>query len=168
MIITGEHIRKLIASGKPLITGFIDLDKQVQMHGFDLTVSDVFEISGEGIVDFSNAERKIPEARKLETDENGFWTLKPGVYKVKTNEFVNIPLDMGAFAQTRSTLLRMGAQASNGFWDAGFSGKSEFLINVINPNGIKMKKNARVVQIAFFKLSKNVSQGYNGAYKNLE
>lgn len=167
MILTGQEIRELIKNSK-LIADFIDLDKQVQVHGFDLTVNEISEFLDEGVVDFSNAERKIPETKKLELDKNDFWALKPGVYKIKTNETITMPLDLAGIAQTRSTLLRMGALVSTGFWDAGFSGKSEFLLNVINPKGIKVKKNAKIVQISFFKLSGNVKTGYDGAYKNLK
>jgi len=168
MILTGQQIRELCGSEKPIITGFIDFEKQLQMHGFDLTVEEISEFAGQGVVDFTNAERKIPETKKIAPDENEFWNLKQGVYKVTTNENFNMPLDTGGFAQTRSTLLRMGASVSTGLWDAGFSGKCEFLLNVINPEGIKIKKNAKIAQLCFFKLSGSVKTGYNGAYKNLK
>jgi deoxycytidine triphosphate deaminase len=59
----------------------------------------------------------------------------------------------------------MGAFAQNGVWDAGFSGKSEFVLVVSNPQGINLKENSRVVQLLFTKITET-EQGYNGVYQD--
>ncbi len=167
MILTDAEIRKE-QEERRLISDFIDFEKQLQQSGFDLTVREVYSFETEGAVDFSNEERRLPECRNIEWDEKGWVHLKPGVYKVKTNEIVRMPKNLLGVCQTRTTLLRMGAFTSTGFWDPGFEGRSEFSLTVVNPNGIKLKKDARIVQIAFFRLSKEAEKEYNGIYKHLE
>ncbi len=66
---------------------------------------------------------------------------------------------------TRTTLLRSGAKLGCALWDPGFEGMAEVLLSVLNPNGIRLKKNARIAQIVFFKLEKEARDLYNGIYK---
>ena len=46
----------------------------------------------------------------------------------------------------------------------GFKGKSEFILVVENPYGIKVKQNARVAQLIFFRINKT-EEGYKGIYQ---
>ena len=106
----------------------------------------------------------MPQKEKPE-DEFGWWNLKEGAYKIRTNETVNIPNDLTAISFPRTSLLRMGAFTQNGVWDAGFKGKSEFILVVENPNGIRLKQNARITQLIFERINKT-DKGYNGIYKS--
>jgi len=158
---------------KGLIKDFIHLETQATSNGFDLTVNKIFEFNGAGTLDFSNKERKIPAEKELAPkfknpkDEFGWWNLKKGAYKVKTNESVNLPKDLVAVAFPRSSLLRMGAFTQTAVWDAGFRGISEFILIVNNPKGIRVKQNARIAQLVFFKINE-VTQGYQGVYQEKE
>jgi dUTP pyrophosphatase len=166
-----QQIKKLIAENK-LVEGYIDLETQLTPNGFDLTAAEIFEFASAGAVDFSNKERVMCEFKKIDPVKNdiqdkfGWWQLKKGAYKVKTNEVVNMPNNLIATASTRTTLLRMGAHTAHGIWDAGFCGKSEFLLIVENPDGILIKQNARVAQLMF--LPAQETESYNGIYKNLK
>ncbi|MGE4357919.1 MAG: deoxyuridine 5'-triphosphate nucleotidohydrolase [Candidatus Omnitrophota bacterium] len=169
MVLNGEEIRQLIKDIK-LIEGYIDLDKQITPNGFDLTVSEVYLFKQQGALDFSNKERMLPATeeikplKKSRQDKYGWWILKKGTYKVVTNEFCNIPHDLIAIAFPRTSLLRMGVFAHTGVWDAGFKGKSEFILVVNNPKGVRIKQNARIVQLIFLN-TKQVKEGYRGIYK---
>lgn len=169
-MLNDKEIKKLIKE-KGIIENYIDVDKQTTQNGFDLTFSEVYRFTSSGAVDFSNSERVLPECEKIESkkengdDKYGWWNLKPGVYKIVSNEKITLPNNMAGFALSRTTLLRMGVYVVNGFWEAGFSGRSEALLNVENPNGIKIKENARFAQIAFFYIDE-VEEGYDGIYKN--
>ncbi|MFH1504250.1 MAG: hypothetical protein ABIH08_02505 [Candidatus Omnitrophota bacterium] len=103
--------------------------------------------------------------RKNSEDKYGWWELKQGSYKVRTNETVNLPNNLTALGFTRTSVLRMGALTQNGVWDAGFKGKGEFILTVGNPYGIKIKQNARVVQLVFFRIEE--TEEYKGIYKHL-
>jgi len=165
-----EEIEKLIKENN-LVSGFIDLKTQLTPNGFDLTAANIYEFDLQGRVDFSNKERIIPGCREIPAqkensgDEFGWWDLKKGVYKVKTNETVNMPNDLTAIAFTRTTLLRMGVITAHGVWDAGFRGRSEFSLVVENPFGLKLKQNARVAQLVFLKIN-TTGQGYSGIYQH--
>ena len=84
---------------------------------------------------------------------------------MRTNETVNIPKDLIAIAFPRSTLLRMGAFVQNAVWDAGFCGKSEFVLVVENLHGLRLKQNARLTQLVFMPIHET-DQGYQGIYQN--
>ncbi|MEI8175358.1 MAG: deoxyuridine 5'-triphosphate nucleotidohydrolase [Candidatus Omnitrophota bacterium] len=166
-----EELKKLITEQK-LISEYIDLDTQLTPNGFDLTAASVCEFDVQGALDFSNKERIVPVCTEVTIrkakpgDELGWWELSRGAYKVRTNESVDIPKDLIGVAFTRTSLLRMGAFTQNGVWDAGFKGRSEFILVVENPHGIRLKQNARVVQLVFQRISET-GKGYDGIYKGL-
>ncbi len=165
-----EQIKNLRRS-KTLIENFIDLETQLTPNGFDLTVEKIFGFEAAGALDFSNSERIVPAGKEIKPKKGnkskyGWWELRRGAYRIKTNESINLPKNLIAVAFPRSSLLRMGAYAKTGVWDAGFSGKSEFLLVVGNPKGIRIKQNARVAQIVFEKI-RMVKMGYEGIYKKL-
>jgi dUTP pyrophosphatase len=166
-----QEIKKLIEE-KKLIEGYINLDVQLTPNGFDLTVSKIFAFDKAGSLDFSNKERVVPEGEEITTekkkpeDKFGWWNLKKGIYKIRTNETVNLPKDLVALAFSRTSLLRMAAFTHHGVWDAGFSGRGEFILSVENPKGIEIKQNARLAQLIF--LNVNETEEYQGIYKNLK
>ena len=166
-----EEIKKLIEN-QGLIKNYIHLEKQLTPNGFDITVGAIYEFTKGGALDFSNSERIIPQGRELLTkkrnpdDKFGWWELSCGAYKVKTNEVVTLPNNLIALAFPRTSLLRMGAFVQNGVWDAGFSGKGEFILVVANSSGITIKQNARLIQLIF--LGVDETEAYRGQYQNLE
>ena len=165
-----QEIKKLI-NEKKLIEDCIDLETQLTPNGFDLTAGKIYEFDAAGAVDFSNKERVVPDGKELVPekkngeDKFGWWNLKTGAYKIRTNETVNLPNDLVAQAFTRTTLLRMGAFTQHGVWDAGFHGRGEFVLIVGNPLGIKVKQNARIAQLVF--LPTKETEGYKGIYNNI-
>jgi dUTP pyrophosphatase len=166
-----EEIAGLLKE-KKLVEGYINLETQLTPNGFDLSVASICEFQGAGALDFSNKERVLPSGKEIlpqkikPQDHFGWWQLKKGAYKIKSNETLNLPNDLIAIAFTRTSLLRMGAFTQHGVWDAGFKGKSEFVLVVENPKGIKIKQNARIAQLIFTKINET-AQGYQGIYKNL-
>jgi len=165
-----KEIRHLIEK-KDLIENYIGLDKQLAPNGFDLTVGKVFEFDSQGALDFSNNERIVPAGKEISAqkknakDKFGWWYLKKGAYKVRTNEVVNLPNNLAALAFSRTSILRMGVFTQNGVWDAGFKGKGEFILVVENLHGMSLKQNARMVQLVFFKVEE--TEEYQGIYKHL-
>jgi dUTP pyrophosphatase len=164
-----REIEKLIKE-EELITGYIDVEAQLTPNGFDFTVGSIFEFVGSGALDFSNKERAIPQVKEIclrkedKQDKLGWWNLKRGAYKIRTNESINLPNDLVAIAFPRSSLLRMGVFTQTAVWDAGFRGKSEFVLMVENPRGLRLKQNARIIQIIFIRINKT-DLGYQGIYR---
>ncbi len=165
------QIKQLIEK-ENLIQDYMNLDKQLTPNGFDLTVGKVFEFSSCGSLDFSNKERLLSEEKELfpqkinPEDKFGWWQLGPGSYKVRTNEQVSLPNNLIALAFSRTSLLRLGAFTQHGVWDAGFSGKGEFILTVANVQGMRLKQNARIAQLVFLKVDE--TEGYQGIYNNLK
>jgi dUTP pyrophosphatase len=163
-MLNSKEIRKLIEN-QQLITGYIDLQKQIQPSGFDLSLGEVHTLSGDGSVDFSNRERRISPTTPINPGIDGWYKLRTGCYLVVYNEVVRIPLYLSAIARTRSTLLRNGAVVETAVWDPGYQGKSSSLLTVHNPSGINLKKNARIAQLIFFMINE-IDVGYNGVYQH--
>jgi dUTP pyrophosphatase len=163
-ILNSSEIRRLIEE-QQFITEFIDLEKQLQPSGFDLSVGEVLAYEGGGSVDFSNEERVIAQGRPLKPNRDGWYKLGPGCYTIVYNEVVRMSLDLAAIARTRSTLLRNGASVGTAVWDPGYQGRSSSLLVVHNPHGMRLKRDARVVQLVFFRIGE-VKEGYRGAYQN--
>ena len=159
-----NEIRQLVIQHE-LVSEYIDLEKQLQPSGFDISLQNVHVFTSSGSVDFSNEEREISTSSPLKPDFEGWWWLPKGCYKIIYNEIVKMPLDVSAIARTRSTLLRNGASIQTAVWDPGYRGRSSSLLVVYNPDGIRLKRDARIAQLIFFNI-KNVEEGYIGKYQN--
>lgn len=154
----------LLSATPPLVEGAVDLAVQVQPNGIDLTLRDVAAYAGAGEVDFSNERRVLPKVEPLPYTKDEI-ALPPGPYMVTFNEVVNIPNDIAALGRTRSTLLRCGVALHTAVWDSGYSGRSQSLMTVYNPNGIVLSRNARIMQLVFFRLDQPAVEGYSGRYQ---
>ena len=150
-----------------LIEDMIDPKIQIQPNGVDLTLKKVEQFIGPGKTDFDNTNRELSKTKELEFDNDEWLFLESGAYKVTFNEIVNIPLDFIAIAAPRSTLLRCGVTIETAIWDAGYSGRGQSLLVVLNKNGYFIRKNARVIQLVFIRLTnKNtIDEGYKGRYQ---
>ena len=73
-------------------------------------------------------------------------------------------LDLMALARPRSTLLRCGALLHTAVWDAGYQGRSEALLVVANPHGLRLERGARICQMIFLTLDA-AGAAYRGAYQ---
>lgn len=164
-MLSKSQIRALLRAKPPLIERLIDLNTQLQPNGVDLTVRQIEKIVSAGCIDFSNKDRKLSETEKLDFDDDWLF-LAPGPYKVIYNEIVHLPKDIMAIGAPRTSLIRCGVTVETGFWDAGYEGRSESLMVVLNEKGFYVKKNARILQLAFIKLSKATGSGYAGIYQS--
>jgi dUTP pyrophosphatase len=162
MILNDKAIGNLIKL-RGLIQEYIDLDTQLQPNGFDVTVKEIYKLKGNGVIDFGNEKRKLPDKELIEWDDEGKVRLNRGVYIVKINEVVNIPENMCALVFPRSSLLRMGCNFQTAVWDAGYNGRGELLLEVFNP--VIVYRNARVGQMIFLKLVDVVERKYDGKYQ---
>ena len=106
----------------------------------------------------------LPPLSPLAFDGLGFLYLAPGIYIVTYNEIVHLPAEVMALGRPRSSLLRSGVAVHNAVWDAGYRGRSQSLLAVYNPQGFRLERNARIVQLVFLRLS-GPTQGYQGTYQ---
>ena len=157
-ILTGREAQGLVES-------MIEPKTQTQMCGMELTVQRIERFTSSGAVAFENSERRLPETEVMDFDLSGWIELPAGAYLVTFNEIVSIPADVAAMARARSTLLRCGASLQTAPWDPGYRGRSQSLLVVHNPSGLRLKRNARLIQLVFMRLEKKSEELYEGRYQ---
>jgi dUTP pyrophosphatase len=163
-ILSRQDIYRLIEQQPPLVEGHVNLDEQLQPNGIDLTLREVALLQSPGKITTSDDQRRVSDLAPLVFDGLGFIDLIPGAYVVTYNEIVNLPRDIMALGRPRSSLIRSGATIEMGVWDAGYSGRSQSLMLVYNPQGIRLQRNARIVQLVFLRLTQK-TEGYQGVYQ---
>jgi len=163
-VLSQQDIRRLIQQKPPLIESYINLDEQVQPNGIDLTLREIAMLQSSGRIAVDNSQRQVSDLAPLVFDGLGFIDLIPGVYSITYNEIVNLPKDVMALATPRSSLLRCGVTVNTAVWDAGYCGRSQSLMVVYNPQGFRLQRNSRVVQLVFLRLT-GETDGYQGAYQ---
>ena len=163
-ILSKEDIHRLLQQEPPLIEGWIDLEEQVQPSGVDLTLREVALPQSPGKIAVADSQRLVSDLAPLVFDGLGFIDLMPGAYIITYNEIVHLPRNIMALAAPRSSLLRCGVTINTAVWDAGYSGRSQSLMVVYNPQGFRLQRNARIVQLVFFQLTQE-TEGYQGTYQ---
>ncbi len=148
---------------KGIVKEYIDIKKQTQSAGFDLTVREILRIKDGGILDFDNGQRVIPEYEPLPSHSN-IWELTADAYIVRYNEIISVPSDSVAIILPRSSLMRMGATIYSALWDPGYNGRGIGLLHVTKK--ISVHKNARIAQIIFIRTEGKAAQEYAGQYQN--
>ena len=162
-VLSREELRAAVAAEPPLVEG-IDPDVQIQANGIDLRVERIQRLSSPGLLGATDALREPAAREDLPSDKDGWWDLHRGAYVITYREKVNLPHDLMALSRPRSTLLRSGVAIHAAVWDAGYSGRGEGLLSVLNPRGWRIQRGARVLQLVFFRLSKPTLEGYRGRY----
>jgi dUTP pyrophosphatase len=157
-----EAIWQLIRE-EQMVSGLLEPLQQLQPAGLDVTLGAIFELTESGRLGID--ERHVPDRVPLAFDFWGWMRVMPGSYMIQLNEAVKLPLDVMALGRSRSTLLRCGAALHTAVWDPGYAGKSECLLTVHNPAGVELQKDARVMQLVFFRLEQPAEAGYAGRYQ---
>jgi len=163
-VLSKQDIYRLLKQEPPLIEGYINLEEQVQPNGVDLTVREVALLQSPGKIAVENSQRLVSDLAPLVFDGLGFIDLMAGAYIITYNEIVHLPKNITALATPRSSLLRCGVTVNTAVWDAGYSGRSQSLMIVYNPQGLRLQRNARIVQLIFLELTQE-TEGYHGAYQ---
>lgn len=164
VILSKQDIYRLIQKQPPLVEGYINLADQVQPNGIDLTLREVSLLQSPGRITVNNDQRQVSELARLTFDGLGFIDLMPGAYLVTYNEIVHLPKNIMALGRPRSSLIRCGVTIDAGLWDAGYSGRSQSLMIVHNQQGVRLQRDARIVQLVFFQLTQE-TEGYHGVYQ---
>jgi dUTP pyrophosphatase len=163
-VLSRQEILRLLKKKPPLIEGCLDLEKQLQPNGVDLTVRDIALLQSPGRIAVEDSQRLVSDLAPLVFDGLGFIDLVPSAYIITYNEVVHLPNNIMALGRPRSSLLRCGVTVGTAVWDAGYSGRSQSLMVVYNSQGFRLQQNSRVAQLIFMKLSQK-TKGYQGAYQ---
>ena len=163
-VLSKQDIYRLLQQEPSLIEGYVNLEEQIQPNGVDLTLREVALLQSSGRIAVKDSQRLVSDLAPLVFDGLNFIDLMAGVYIITYNEIVHLPTNVMALAMPRSSLLRCGVTVNTAVWDAGYSGRSQSLMVVYNPSGIRLQRNARIVQLVFLQLTRE-TEGYQGAYQ---
>ena len=160
-----DSIAELVNGSRPLLECYLSLEEQLQPNGFDLTLQEVDRLLSPGSMGAEDGGRELAETETLAFGTDNWLHLEPGPYRITFNEAVNLPSDLMALGRTRSSLLRSGVSVHTAVWDAGYRGRSQALLVVHHPQGYRLQKGARLMQLIFFRLPRSVSKGYQGRFQ---
>ncbi|KAK4110360.1 dUTPase-like protein [Canariomyces notabilis] len=150
MLLAGTAILK-----RGIVRNLLSVHQQVQPCGIDVSLRQVLQWTSRPVIDFDNSRRQSASTSKLPFR----------LYLVEFNETVHIPLDCMGPLFVRSSLWRSGVLLTAGVIDAGYEGVLGALLDVKNPHGISLCKNAKLGQVTVHKLEEKVA-GYNGIYQS--
>jgi dUTP pyrophosphatase len=164
-VLSREDLRAALSAQPPLVEG-IDIATQLQPNGIDLRVDRIQRLTSPGLLGAAPNLREPAAREDVQPDADGWWDLHHGGYVIGYAETVNLPVDLMALARPRSTLLRSGVALQSAVWDAGYSGRGEGLLSVLNQRGYRLQRGAAVIQLVFLRLSSATAEGYKGKYQN--
>lgn len=161
MILSDKSINKMLEEKKLVITPIEA--SQVQPASVDIRLGDTFSIVEDSPTGMINLEVET-EYKTIKTDK---YVLLPGQFVLATTmEYFELPDDLTAFVEGRSSLGRIGLFIQNAGWvDPGFKG--EITLELFNANrcAIELKAGKRVGQLVFAKMDEKAQNPYRGKYQ---
>lgn len=138
-------------------------EEQMQPASVDIRLGNTFSI----VEDTSTGIISLDNNIKYKTIETDTYLLLPGQFVLATTmEYFELPDDLTAFVEGRSSLGRLGLFIQNAGWvDPGFKG--EITLELFNANrcAIELKAGRRVGQLVFAKMDEKALHPYNGKYQ---
>lgn len=133
------------------VDGLVHFDTQRAPGGLDLTVGDVFEVTGPGKLDFGGSEFDPAPREKLEPelaspgDDYGWWELDPGSYVIHYNEGVDLEADQTGTLHSLPRLQQAGASHGT----VVLHGTRDTLASLLSvgEGGCHLKENCRVSRL---------------------
>lgn len=161
MILSDKTINEYIDSGK-LVASPIQQD-QIQPASLDITLGTTFSRAKSGPYNTIDFDHEI-EYEKIETNS---YLLLPGQFVLATTgEYFELPDDLTAFVEGRSSLGRMGLFIQNAGWvDPGFKGEITLELFNASSQAIELRAGRRVGQLVFAKMDKPAEHPYAGKYQ---
>ena len=161
MVLSDKTIMRMLREG-PLSVSPLE-EGQIQPASVDIRLGNMFSIIEDlprGVIDL---ESEI-QYRTMETDT---YVLLPGQFVLATTmEYIELPDNLTAFVEGRSSLGRMGLFIQNAGWvDPGFKG--EITLELFNANrcAIELKAGRRVGQLVFAEMDAAALHPYQGKYQ---
>ena len=161
MILSDKTISRMIEEKSLVIEPLTK--EQIQPASVDIRLGNTFSVVDDtpsGIITLGN---KI-EYKSIVTDT---YLILPGQFVLATTmEYFELPDDLTAFVEGRSSLGRMGLFIQNAGWvDPGFKGEITLELYNANRCAIELKAGRRVGQLVFAKMDDSALNPYNGKYQ---
>lgn len=161
MILSDKTLTKMLAEGT-LVAEPIE-EAQIQPASIDIRLGNTFSIVEDSSTAIINLEDKI----QYKTITSDTYLLLPNQFVLATTmEYFELPDDLTAFVEGRSSLGRMGLFIQNAGWvDPGFKGEITLELYNANRCAIELKAGRRVGQLVFAKLDDTARNPYRGKYQ---
>lgn len=161
MILSDKTLMKMIED-KELIVEPLEKE-QIQPASVDIRLGNTFSIVEDTSTGIINLENEI----KYKTITTDSYILLPNQFVLATTmEYFDLPDDLTAFVEGRSSLGRMGLFIQNAGWvDPGFKGEITLELYNANRCAIELKAGRRVGQLVFAKMDDTALNPYNGKYQ---
>lgn len=161
MIISDKTLKKLLKSGELVVTPLAK--ESIQPASIDCRLGDTFlEIDTSAMSTISMSDEII--YRKVVRDTI---TIPAHSFILATTvEYFEIPPNITAFVEGRSSIGRMGLFIQNaGLIDPGFKGKVTLELYNANSLPIVLEKNRRICQFVFYFMDQAAENPYKGKYQ---
>lgn len=161
MILSDKTIRKMLDERSLIIKPLTE--EQVQPASVDIRLGNTFSV----VDDTPSGIITLDSEIKYKSITSDTYLILPGQFVLATTmEYFELPDNMTAFVEGRSSLGRMGLFIQNAGWvDPGFKG--EITLELFNANrcAIELKAGRRVGQLVFAEMDDFAENPYNGKYQ---
>ncbi|WP_147804927.1 dCTP deaminase [Alkalicoccus halolimnae] len=162
MILSDQDIRAYLEENKLHIS---PLEKhQIQPASVDLTLGTEFRRMKEEGAAMLSLDRPVEE----ETFDQEKIVLPPKSFLLATTEqHIELPDNLSAFVEGRSSIGRMGLFIQNAGWvDPGFKGQITLELFNANHLPIEITSGRRICQLVFAEMKSSAEEPYNGKYQH--
>lgn len=161
MILSDTTLKQMIATGELVVTP-ID-EKSIQPASIDCRLGDHFLVVEQNQMDIITLDAEI-KYREIHSDTI---TIPPHTFLLATTqEYVEVPNNLTAFVEGRSSIGRIGLFIQNAGWvDPGFKGRITLELYNAGSLPIKLQAGKRICQLVFCKMDKVAENPYHGKYQ---
>lgn len=161
MILSAKTILKMLDE-KSLVINPVTKE-QIQPASVDIRLGNTFSVVDDTPSNIITLESQI-NYKTITTDT---YLIMPGEFVLATTmEYFELPDNLTAFVEGRSSLGRMGLFIQNAGWvDPGFKGEITLELYNANRCAIELKAGRRVGQLVFAEMDAPAINPYNGKYQ---
>ena len=161
MILSDKTLIRMLEE-KTLVAEPLEAD-QIQPASIDIRLGNTFSI----VEDTSTGIINLSDEIKYKTITSDSYILLPNQFVLATTmEYFELPDDLTAFVEGRSSLGRMGLFIQNAGWvDPGFKGEITLELYNANRCAIELRAGRRVGQLVFAKMDCAALNPYRGKYQ---
>ena len=161
MILSDKTIKEMLASGE-LVAEPID-EKSIQPASIDCRLGDHFLLVESNQMDIITLDSEI-KYREITSDSI---TIPPHSFLLATTqEYIEVPDNLTAFVEGRSSIGRIGLFIENAGWvDPGFKGRITLELYNAGSLPIKLEAGKRICQLVFCKMDNKADSPYRGKYQ---
>ena len=161
MILSDKTILKMLDK-KSLVINPVTKE-QIQPASVDIRLGNTFSVVDDTPSNIITLESQI-NYKTITTDT---YLIMPGEFVLATTmEYFELPDNLTAFVEGRSSLGRMGLFIQNAGWvDPGFKGEITLELYNANRCAIELKAGRRVGQLVFAEMDAPAINPYNGKYQ---